>query len=302
MLNREAFIDISSAFEMVSSAIYDRLPTRPSINSYKKSVPDIFKVGGESAVVRGYNDVPLQITGIEIATLLLIDTNSPFTLLIEINILRPHSARFSVCDASFIQLRNNVCAVCLEQRVDAKQEFLNALAVVCVFYANRLSISPPPSALSLPPSTLTFVVTVCADRSAVVSVDPCSLCAPSPLRPSTLTPFGTLFADPSAAVNAGPPSLSASTFVQTAVSIFEAPSSSVFDPMPVMIIDALPASLTVPPSVTPRAAIGFSYRVAVPLAVYADFFAAVSVERADTRILTHFPTNALTLISVNYEK
>ena len=57
---------------MVSSALYDRLPSRPSINSLWNSAFDIVGVGGASVEVRGYIDVPLQIAGIKVADLLLV--------------------------------------------------------------------------------------------------------------------------------------------------------------------------------------------------------------------------------------
>ena len=64
VLIRDALVDTGSAFLIMSSALYDRLTSRPSINSFKNSAPDIVGVGGASVEARGYIDVPLQIAGI----------------------------------------------------------------------------------------------------------------------------------------------------------------------------------------------------------------------------------------------
>ena len=54
VLIRDALVDTSSEFSMVSSALYDRLPTCPAINSFKNSAPDIVGVGGARAEVVEY--------------------------------------------------------------------------------------------------------------------------------------------------------------------------------------------------------------------------------------------------------
>ena len=91
VLIRDALVDTGYAFSMVSSALYDRLPSRPSINSFKNSALNIVGVAGESAEVRGYIDVPLQIAGIEVAHPLLVVTNFSFSL----HVLQPHAAKMS---------------------------------------------------------------------------------------------------------------------------------------------------------------------------------------------------------------
>ena len=115
MLIRDALVDTGSAFSMVSSAIHDRLPSRPSINLFKHSAPDIVGVGGASAEVRGDIDVPLQIVGIELAHLLLIVTNLSFSLLIGINVLQPLGGKMSLGSAAPFELSARICDVCLEQ-------------------------------------------------------------------------------------------------------------------------------------------------------------------------------------------
>ena len=98
VLIRDALADTNTAFSMVSSVLHDRLPSRPPINSFKNSAPDIVGVGGASVEVRGYIDVPLKIAGIEVAHPLLVVSKLPFAMLIGMDVLRPHAASFSVCD------------------------------------------------------------------------------------------------------------------------------------------------------------------------------------------------------------
>ena len=100
VLIRDALADTGSAFPILSSALYDRLPSRPSINSFKNSAPDIVGVGGASAEVRGYIDVPLHIAGIEVAHPLLVVSNLSFSLLIGMDELQPHAAKLSLGSAA----------------------------------------------------------------------------------------------------------------------------------------------------------------------------------------------------------
>ena len=79
---RDATVDTGSAFSMVSSARYDRLPSRPSINSVKTSTPDIVGICGGRSEVINYIDLPLQIAGIEVAHPLMVVLNHSFSLLI----------------------------------------------------------------------------------------------------------------------------------------------------------------------------------------------------------------------------
>ena len=74
----DALVNTGSAFSMVSSGLYDLLPSRLSINSFKNSAPHIIGVGGASAEVRGYIDVPLQIARIEVAHSLMVGSNLSF--------------------------------------------------------------------------------------------------------------------------------------------------------------------------------------------------------------------------------
>ena len=79
---RNSHVDIGSAFSMMISTLYDRFPSRPSINSCKSSAPDIVGVVGASPDLRHYIDGPLQIAKIEVAYPLLVISNRLFSLLI----------------------------------------------------------------------------------------------------------------------------------------------------------------------------------------------------------------------------
>ena len=139
VLIRDALVDTGFAYSMVSFALHDRLPSRPSINSFKYLAPDIVGVGGASAEVRGYIDMPLQIAGIAVAHPLLVVSELPFAILIGTDVLRPHAASFSVCDSTSLLLCNSVCPVCLERRAETKRESRKAPSVVCADDANRIS-------------------------------------------------------------------------------------------------------------------------------------------------------------------
>ena len=159
----DALVDTFSAFSIMISSLYVRLPSRPSINSFKNSAPDIIEVGGASAEVRGYIDVFLQIAGIEVAHPLLVVSELLFAMLIGMDVFRPSAASFSVCDSTSLQLLNSVCPFCFDRRAETKQRSRNALAVVCAVDANRmpmLPLLPPPVSLSAPtfapPSVLRF--------------------------------------------------------------------------------------------------------------------------------------------------
>ena len=53
VLIRNALVDTGYAYSMVSFALYDHLPTRPTINSFENFAPDIVGVGGASADISG---------------------------------------------------------------------------------------------------------------------------------------------------------------------------------------------------------------------------------------------------------
>ena len=101
------------------------------ISSFKYSALDIVGVGGASATVRGYIDVPLQIASAEIVYLLLIVENLSFPLLTGTDILRPHASTSSFDPANPLQLTARVCDVCLKQRDDLKHKFRSSPSLAC---------------------------------------------------------------------------------------------------------------------------------------------------------------------------
>ena len=66
----------------MSKLLYSQLPTRPPIQSVKKTTHDIVGVIGASAEVKGYIDEPLQIAGVEVAHPLLVVFCLAFQILI----------------------------------------------------------------------------------------------------------------------------------------------------------------------------------------------------------------------------
>ena len=88
----DALVDTGLAFSMVNKSLYFQLPTRPPIQSFNKPAPDIVGFNGDSAEVKGYIDVPLQIAGVEVADPLLVVSGLAFQILIKIDVLHPHSA------------------------------------------------------------------------------------------------------------------------------------------------------------------------------------------------------------------
>ena len=207
MLIRDALVDTGSAYSMVSSALYDRLPTRPAINSLENSFPDIVGVGGAIAEVRGYVVVPPLIAGFEVAHPLLVVSEVPFAMLFGMDFLRPHAASFSVCDSTSLQLRNSVCSVCLERRAETKRESRKAPAVVCAVDANqmpKLPLLPPPISLSAPsflllpassPAYIPVLSSLPTTRSLLPLIYPQ---LPPPLRPPLSLLSASTFASPAA--------------------------------------------------------------------------------------------------------
>ena len=80
---------------MMSASLYAQLPSKPRVYSFENAAPDIVGVGGASAAVKGYIDVPLRIADVEVAHPLLVVENLSFSLLIGMDILDPHAANIS---------------------------------------------------------------------------------------------------------------------------------------------------------------------------------------------------------------
>ena len=127
----DALVDTGSSFSMMSTALYEKLPSKPRIYTFENAAPDIVGVGGASAAVKGYIDVPLRIADTEVAHPLLVVDNLSFSLLIGMDILDPHAANISLGGTREVQLEARVCDVCLEPRIPAKHEFITAPAIAC---------------------------------------------------------------------------------------------------------------------------------------------------------------------------
>ena len=89
----DVLVVTGSSFSMLSAALYELLPSRPPIQKFDDSAPDIIGVGGASADVLYYIDVSVHIAAAEVAHSLLVVTDLPFSLLIKMDVLRPHEAK-----------------------------------------------------------------------------------------------------------------------------------------------------------------------------------------------------------------
>ena len=119
----DIIIDTGSSFSMLTAALYELLPSRPPIRKFDDSAPDVIGVGGASAGVRGYIDVPVQIAGAEVSHPLLVVTDLPFSLLIGMDVLRPHEAKLAFGGVTHMKFGVRVCSICIEHRVELKRKF-----------------------------------------------------------------------------------------------------------------------------------------------------------------------------------
>ena len=182
VLIHDALVDTGSALSMVYSTLNDRLPSRPSINSFKNSAPNIVGVSGASAEVRGYIDAPLQIVGIEVAHPLLIVLNLLFSMLIGMDVLQPHAAKNSLGNAAPLKLSARVCDVCLEHRTNLSPSYRSLPTVAC--FAKSTTVAPKlaslvtvrlpravqdASSVGIEPLNSTVMILGCVDLLAVCS-------------------------------------------------------------------------------------------------------------------------------------
>ena len=107
---------------MVSSLLYPLLVSRPPIQSFEKSAPDIVGVGGSRTEYSGFIDLPLEIAGVEVAHPLLVVSNLPFQILIGSDNVRRHDATVLLGDECPLQLHTRVFEICLEQRDESNPE------------------------------------------------------------------------------------------------------------------------------------------------------------------------------------
>ena len=125
----EALIDTGSTFSMISNSFYSRLPSKPTIHKFDSSAPELVGVGGASATVPGYIDVPLTLAGVKIAHPLFVVEGLAFSLLVGMDVLRPHVAQIRLFETSPVKFNARVCDICLEQSTDTKREFCSQATV-----------------------------------------------------------------------------------------------------------------------------------------------------------------------------
>ena len=107
----DALVDKGSAFSMLSTAMYGRIPNAPAIQPFTSSAPDIIAVDGKTAEVRGNVDAPIKIDGTAVRHPLLVVEVLAFPLLLGTDILRPHSAMLTLDESAPLRLRTCLCDI-----------------------------------------------------------------------------------------------------------------------------------------------------------------------------------------------
>ena len=136
----DALVDTGSAFSMLSTAMYSRLPSAPAIQPFSGAAPDVIGVGAASAEILGYVDAPVELAGTAVYHPLLVVEGLAFSLLIGTDILRPHGAMLTLDESAPLRLRTRVCDVCREQRTNPPAESSSAPLTACA--ATRAVIEP----------------------------------------------------------------------------------------------------------------------------------------------------------------
>ena len=126
-----ALVDTGSAFSMLSTAMYSRLPSAPVIQPFSGAAPDVIGVGGATAEKRGYADAPVELAGTAVYHTLLVVEGLTFSLLISTDILWPHGAMLTLDESAPLRQRTRVCDVCREQRSDPPAESPSAPLTAC---------------------------------------------------------------------------------------------------------------------------------------------------------------------------
>ena len=98
--------------------MYSRLRDAPAIQPFTRVAFDVVGVGGASAEIRGYVDVPVKVAGVSVHHPLLVVEGLAFPLLIGTDILRAHSAVLTLDESAPVRLRIRECAVCHDQRTE----------------------------------------------------------------------------------------------------------------------------------------------------------------------------------------
>ena len=85
----DALVDTGSAFSILSTVMYGRIPNAPAIQPFTGSAPNIIGVGSATAEICGYVDAPIEIDGTAVRHPLLVVEGLAFPLLLGTDILRP---------------------------------------------------------------------------------------------------------------------------------------------------------------------------------------------------------------------
>ena len=139
----DALLDTGSVFSMLSTAMYGRLQSAPEIQPFTEAAPKVVGVGKASAKIRGYVDVPVELDGTVVHHPLLVVERLAFSLIIGMDVIRPHDATLSFSNVP-ICLCARVCDVCRERRIELPAESCSAPLTACV--VSRVVIEPSTAA------------------------------------------------------------------------------------------------------------------------------------------------------------
>ena len=130
----EALVYTGSAFSMLSTVMYSRLPHAQIVQMVTSATPEVVGVGGASAVIRVYVDSPIEFDGSAMHHPLLWVEGLAFPLLIDIDVLCPHDAVLPR-NESPVRLRTHVCNVFCEQLTDLPVDLPSAPLTACTVNA-----------------------------------------------------------------------------------------------------------------------------------------------------------------------
>ena len=136
----DALVDTGSAFSMLSTAMYGRIPDAPAIQPFTGSALDIIGVGSATAEICRYVDAPIKIDDTAVRHPLLVVEGLAFPLLLGTDILRPRGAMLTLDESVPLRLRTRVCGICREQRTDLLSEPPSAPLTACA--ASKAVIEP----------------------------------------------------------------------------------------------------------------------------------------------------------------
>ena len=103
---------------MLSSSMYKRLAKNPAILPFTNAVANYVNVCGKTSKIRNYYDLLLKVDGAVVHHPLIVVNNLAFSLFININILRQLNTLLAFCENGPLQIRNQICKVCCEQRTN----------------------------------------------------------------------------------------------------------------------------------------------------------------------------------------